>query len=108
MQIRGLSAGAARSSELQGIAAGAGSHLGIHPAVDKFLQTCLAAKVFGVGVVRRHVFPGIDFEHLVARRLVMRAVRLAPRQPPMVNAAFLLSADIAIERLCPGHFATLI
>lgn len=103
---RELSAGAARPSELQGIAA-AGSHLGIHPTVDKFLQAGLAAKVFDVGVVGRHVFPGIDFEHLVARSLVMRAVRLAPRQPPMVHVAFLFSADVAVEGLRPGHFVNL-
>src|SRR5262249_30016739 len=77
----------------------------IHPAVDQLLQTGLAAKVFGSSVVRQHVFPGIDFEHLASRSIIVRTVRLAPGQPPMIDAAFLLSANIAIERLRPGHSA---
>ena len=37
----------------------------------------------------------------------MRAVWLRPRQPPVVNTAFLFSANIAIERFRPGHAAPL-
>lgn len=102
-----LSAGAAGASEFQGIGGRTGSHLCIHPAIDQFLQAGLAAQVFGSGVVRGHVFPGINFEHLVARSLVMRAVGLGPCQPPMIDGAFLLSADIAIERFRPGHSTNL-
>src|SRR5215813_4633015 len=79
------------------------SHLRVHPTVNKFLQAGLAAKVFGGSVVRQHVFPGIDLEHLASRSIIMWTVRLAPGQPPMVDAAFLLSANIAIEGLRPGH-----
>src|SRR5215510_5188486 len=63
--------------------------------------------MFGLGVMRRHVLPGINPEHGTRRSFLMRAVRLGPRQPPVINAAFLFSANIAIERFRPGHAAPL-
>jgi hypothetical protein len=47
----------------------------------------------------QHVFPGIDLEQVALRRFRMRAVEFGPGQPPVIGAAFLLAADIAIESL---------
>src|SRR5262245_57962177 len=63
--------------------------------------------MFGLGVMRRHVLPGINPEHGTRRSFLMRAVRLGPRQPPVINAAFLFSANIAIEGFRPGYAAPL-
>ena len=78
-------------------------HLGIEPAVYEFLQAGLAAEMFGVGIMGKHVFPGIDLEHVTLRGCVVRTVRLSPGQPPVVDAAFLLAADVAVEGFGPGH-----
>jgi hypothetical protein len=60
--------------------------------------------MFRIRVVRRHVFPGIDFQHMPFRGLLVRTVGLSPNQPPMVYGALLLTADIAVERFGPGQF----
>ena len=80
-----------------------GAHFRIEPAVHQLLQTRLAAKMFHCGVMRHHVFPRIDLEHLPFRGFGMGAVRLGPGQPPMINRTLLLAADIAIESFGPGH-----
>src|ERR1041385_4210319 len=77
--------------------------LHIEPAVYQFLQACLAAKVFGRGVMRQHVFPWINLQHLALWRFSMRAKGLVPGKPPMVYRALLLAADIAIKGLGPGQ-----
>ena len=81
-------------------------HLRVHPAVYELLQTCLPAQMFGLDVMGCHVLPRINPEHPARWRLVMRLVRFRPCQPPVINTAFLLSADIAIERFRPGHIVT--
>ena len=80
-----------------------GAHFRIEPAVHQLLQTRLAAKMFHCGVMRHHVFPRIDLEHLPFQGFGMGAVRLGPGQPPMINRTLLLAADIAIESFGPGH-----
>jgi hypothetical protein len=79
------------------------AHFHVEPPVDQFLQAGLATKVFGRSVMRKHVFPGIDLEHVAFRRVRMGAVRLAPGEPPVVYRAFLLAADIAIKSFGPSH-----
>ena len=81
-------------------------HLGVQPAVNKFLQASLSTQMFDGGVVCQHVFPRVDFEQVARRCLRMRTVGLGPRQPPVVDASLLLSADIAVERLSPGQILT--
>lgn len=76
----------------------------VEPPVHQFLQTRLTAKVLRRGVMRHHVFPGIDFEHVAFRRLGMGAEGLAPGEPPMVHTAFLLATDIAVKRFRPGQW----
>ena len=72
-------------------------HFHVEPAVHKFLQTRLAAKMLRGSVMRQHVFPWIDFEHVAFRRVRMRTEGFAPGEPPVVRAAFLLAADIAVK-----------
>ena len=80
------------------------THFEVEPPVHQFLQTRLTAKVLRRGVMRQHVFPGIDFEHVAFRRLGMGAEGLAPGEPPMVHTAFLLATDIAVKRFRPGQW----
>jgi len=80
------------------------AQLRVEPAIHQLLQACLAAKMFGGGVMRQHVFPGIDLQHLAFRGLGMRAKGLAPGKPQVVNRPFLLAADIAIKSLSPGQW----
>jgi hypothetical protein len=80
------------------------AHFEVHPSVHQFLQTRLTAKVLRRGVMRQHVFPGIDFEHVAFRRVGMGAEGLAPGEPPMVHTAFLLATDIAVKRFRPGQW----
>jgi hypothetical protein len=80
-----------------------GAQLHVQPAIDQFLQACLAAKMLRRGVMRQHVFPGVDLQHLAFRRLSMGAKGLVPGEPPMVYRAFLLAADVAIKSLGPGQ-----
>jgi hypothetical protein len=82
------------------------AHLSIHPAVNELLQARLPAQVLGRGVVRGHVLPRINLEHLPRGSILMRAVRFRPGQPPVVDAAFLFPTDVAIEGLGPGHSFT--
>ena len=79
------------------------AHFRVEPAVHQLLQTRLAAKMLYRGVMRHHVFPGIDLEHLPFRGLGMGTVGLGPGQPPVVDGPLLLAADIAIESFGPGH-----
>ncbi len=72
-------------------------HFHIEPAVHKFLQARLTAEMLRRSVMRQHIFPGIDFEHVAFRRVRMRAKGFAPGEPPMVRAALLLTADIAVK-----------
>jgi len=76
----------------------------VQPAVHQFLQARLAAKMFRRGVMRQHVFPGINLQHLAFRSFGMRAKGLAPGEPPVVYRALLLAADIAIKSLGPGQW----
>jgi hypothetical protein len=80
-----------------------GPQFHVQPAVHQFLQAGLAAKMFRRRVMRQHVFPGINLQHLAFRRLNMRAKRLASCEPPVIYRAFLLAADIAVKSLSPGQ-----
>src|SRR6478672_13896797 len=80
----------------------AGTQFHIQPAVHQFLQTSLAAKMLCQGIMRQHVFPRVNLEHVAFPRFRMGTIGLAPGEPPVVNSAFLLSADIAIKSFSPG------
>jgi hypothetical protein len=82
----------------------ASAQFDVEPAVHQLLQARLAAKMFRHGVMRQHVFPGINLQHLAFRRFGMRAKGLAPGEPPVIYRAFLLAADIAIKSLGPGQW----
>jgi hypothetical protein len=48
-----------------GVLGGMGcAHFDVEPPIHQLLQTCLAAKMFCRSIVRHHIFPGVDFEHM--------------------------------------------
>lgn len=83
-----------------------GRHLSIHPSINELLQARLPAQMLGISIVRCHVLPRIDFQHMARRGFRVWLVRLGPGQPPVINTAFLLAADIAIKCFSPGHAFT--
>src|SRR5207302_4166985 len=75
----------------------------VHPARDQSLNAGLPAEMLHIGIMRAHVFPGVDLQERALRRVLERPITLRPCKPPVVDAAFLLAADLAMECLGPCH-----
>src|SRR5579864_3637366 len=60
--------------------------------------------MFHIGIMGRHVFPGIDFQQWARIGLFVRwPIVVSPRQPPVIDIALLLAANFTMKSLSPRH-----